>query len=100
IKDIIYSGTVYDQKTEHPKLSLLSPQADVLRQRRRANRTIDEVPNCRVQDAHCGRNPRPTESKTRLFIGNFGGRKPVNSTASTGFMERAMGIEPTSEAWE
>jgi hypothetical protein len=44
--------------------------------------------------------PRPTASKTRVFIGNFGGRKPVNSTASTGFMERAMGIEPTSEAWE
>jgi len=26
--------------------------------------------------------------------------KPVKPTASTGFMERAMGIEPTSEAWE
>ena len=47
-----------------------------------------------------GRNPRPTASKTRVFIGIFGGGKPVNSTASTGFMERAMGIEPTSEAWE
>jgi hypothetical protein len=31
---------------------------------------------------------------------NFGCRKPVKPTASTGFMERAMGIEPTSEAWE
>jgi hypothetical protein len=28
------------------------------------------------------------------------GGKPVRPTASTGFMERAMGIEPTSEAWE
>src|SRR5215831_19417518 len=26
--------------------------------------------------------------------------KPVKPTASTGFLERAMGIEPTSEAWE
>ncbi len=30
----------------------------------------------------------------------FGEWKPVRPTASTGFMERAMGIEPTSEAWE
>src|SRR5262249_25055197 len=30
----------------------------------------------------------------------FGGGKPVKPTASTGVMERAMGIEPTSEVWE
>src|SRR5260370_41138144 len=30
----------------------------------------------------------------------FGEWKPVRPTASTGFLERAMGIEPTSEAWE
>src|SRR5712691_11148501 len=30
----------------------------------------------------------------------FGEWKPVRPTASTGIMERAMGIEPTSEAWE
>jgi hypothetical protein len=27
-------------------------------------------------------------------------RKPVKPTASAGFMERATGIEPTSEPWE
>ena len=33
-------------------------------------------------------------SKTMDFIGCFRGGKPVKPTASTGFMERAMGIEP------
>ena len=35
-------------------------------------------------------------SKIEGFIGCFGGGKPVKPTASTGFVERAMGIEPTS----
>jgi hypothetical protein len=30
----------------------------------------------------------------------FESGKPVRPTASTGFTERAMGIEPTPEAWE
>jgi hypothetical protein len=30
----------------------------------------------------------------------FNQRDRVRSTESSGFMERAMGIEPTSEAWE
>jgi hypothetical protein len=43
---------------------------------------------------------RPTASKIALWEGHFRQWKPVKPTASTGFMERAMGIEPTSEAWE
>src|SRR5882762_2110312 len=46
-----------------------------------------------------GRNSRPTASKTYGFNGDFGVGKPASSTASTGSMERAMGIEPTSEMW-
>jgi hypothetical protein len=38
--------------------------------------------------------------KNEEFKRTFEGGKPVKQTASTGFMERAMGIEPTSEAWE
>ena len=43
-------------------------------------------------------NSRPSASKIRGFEGQFRGGKPVKPTASTGFMERAMGIEtePTS----
>jgi hypothetical protein len=37
---------------------------------------------------------------THGFEWNLLKGEPVNSTASTGFMERAMGIEPTFEAWE
>jgi hypothetical protein len=33
-------------------------------------------------------------------MGNLGEGKPVGPTALTKVMERAMGIEPTSEAWE
>lgn len=43
---------------------------------------------------------RPTASNPRYLIGYFRGRKPVKPTASTGSMERAMGIQPTSETWE
>src|SRR5260370_42011786 len=32
--------------------------------------------------------------------GDFRSGKPVKPTASSGFLERAMRIEPTSEAWE
>jgi hypothetical protein len=37
--------------------------------------------------------------QNRVFYKPISGVK-VKPTASTGFMERAMGIEPTSEAWE
>src|SRR5215471_7708913 len=52
-------------------------------------------------------NDRPIEcgtvqlpSKTSLFLVEFRELSRVRSTESSGFMERAMGIEPTSEAWE
>jgi hypothetical protein len=41
-------------------------------------------------------NPLPTASKTTHFIGHFSGMEPVKPTASTGFMERAMGVERKS----
>ena len=68
-------------------------------EKQRARRS-EKFPNRRVQEARCGRNPRPTASKIVEFRGDFGSGKPVKPTASTGFMERAMGIEPMSEAWE
>jgi hypothetical protein len=55
---------------------------------------------CRVQVPFRIRKARPTASKIEHLMGQFQGRKPVKPTASSGFMERAMGIEPTSEAWE
>jgi len=33
-------------------------------------------------------------------VRGFEGFRPVKVLESIGFMERAMGIEPTSEAWE
>jgi hypothetical protein len=39
-------------------------------------------------------------SKTRNFFGDFQAPSRVRAVESSGFMERAMGIEPTSEAWE
>ena len=39
-------------------------------------------------------------SKTQSFTRQFRDVKPVKPPASTVFLERAMGIEPTSEAWE
>ena len=39
-------------------------------------------------------------SKMRRFLIEFRELSRVRSTESSGFMERAMGIEPTSEAWE
>ena len=39
-------------------------------------------------------------SKTSRFLVQFRELSRVRSTESSGFMERAMGIEPTSEAWE
>src|SRR4029077_12003023 len=63
-----------------------------------------EVKNSRIV---ASKMPIETESASNCvqnagFYREFWGwvRKPVNSTASTGFMDRAMGIEPTSEAWE
>ena len=53
------------------------------------------------------RNDRPIEiasihlpSKTRGLFGDFQAPSRVRVVQSSGFMERAMGIEPTSEAWE
>jgi hypothetical protein len=43
---------------------------------------------------------RPTASKIGCLVGHFREGKPAKPTASTGFLERAMGIELTSEAWE
>jgi len=53
-----------------------------------------------VQLAANGKFRVQLTSKKLDFSGEFQGVKPVKPTASTGFMERAMGIEPTSEAWE
>jgi hypothetical protein len=39
-------------------------------------------------------------SKTGLFLGCFQRLGRLKAIESSGFMERAMGIEPTSEAWE
>src|SRR5262245_42866352 len=39
-------------------------------------------------------------SKTSCFLVEFRELSRARSTESSGFMERAMGIEPTSEAWE
>jgi hypothetical protein len=55
---------------------------------------------CRVQFALSHPISRPTASKIGHLRSQFGGGKPVKPTASTGFMERAMGIEPTSDAWD
>jgi hypothetical protein len=55
----------------------------------------------------CVPTDRPIESgtvqlpsKTHRFLVEFRELSRVRSTESSGFMERAMGIEPTSEAWE
>ena len=53
----------------------------------------------RVQNSALDAISRPTASKIGQFDKTFKGGKPVKPTASTGFMERAMGIEPTSEDW-
>src|ERR1700692_531466 len=39
-------------------------------------------------------------SKTRNLLRDFQAPSRVRVVESSGFMERAMGIEPTSEAWE
>jgi hypothetical protein len=62
------------------------------------NARIGEVKDSRIVASEMPAAAGITASKTRVFIGNFGGRKPVNSTASTGFMEQAMGIEPMPSA--
>jgi hypothetical protein len=68
----------------------------------RGSRRCRAVPRAsvRVQFDRWWRSSRPTASKTANFSGRFKGWRPVRPSASTGFMERAMGIEPTSEAWE
>src|SRR5713101_8668293 len=60
---------------------------------------MSHIPRCEFKFG-CSPNPRPTASKAKRFTGQFRAGKPVKPTASTGVMERAMGIEPTSEAWE
>ena len=54
----------------------------------------------RVQNSGGDRNPRPTGSKTWRYTREFREGESVRLTALTGFLERAMGIEPTSAAWE
>ena len=73
--------------------------AAVNRDRYRA-RVPENRPKCRVQNPIQRVISRPTASKIRGFRKKFWGEKPVKPTASTGFMERAMGIEPASEVWE
>ncbi len=73
--------------------------AAVNRDRYRA-RVPENRPKCRVQNSIQRVISRPTASKIRGFRKKFWGEKPVKPTASTGFMERAMGIEPSSERWE
>src|SRR6266404_4586867 len=68
--------------------------AAVNRDRYRA-RVPENRPKCRVQNSIQRVISRPTASKIRGFRKKFWGEKPVKPTAS-GFMERAMGIEPTS----
>jgi hypothetical protein len=55
------------------------------------------VRKSRVQLDSDRQNPRPTASKIAHFMDQFGGWKPVKPTASTGVMERAMGIEPNAQ---
>jgi hypothetical protein len=43
---------------------------------------------------------RPTIVQNAPFFVEFRQLSRVRSTESSGFLERAMGIEPTSEAWE
>jgi hypothetical protein len=59
-----------------------------------------ELAFSRVQLKLYGSDPRPSASKTGQVMGQFREWKPVRPTASTGFMERAMGIEPMSEVWD
>jgi hypothetical protein len=44
------------------------------------------------------RNQMVNASKTRRLKREIVGWKPVRPTASTGFMERAMGIEPVANS--
>src|SRR5271156_1223136 len=54
----------------------------------------------RVQFGRRNYFSRPFASKSGALRRELLGRTPVKPTAATGFMERAMGIELTSEAWE
>jgi hypothetical protein len=47
-----------------------------------------------------GSNGVQLASKTDHFLGYFQRLSRIKTIESSGFMERAMGIEPTSEAWE
>jgi hypothetical protein len=57
------------------------------------------VQKARVQNPRKIPESRPTASKTRCSGDQFREWKAVRPTASTGFLERAMGIEPTPDAW-
>jgi hypothetical protein len=65
---------------------------------RRANRL--SVPKHTFKDFRIPKIWEQNGNKTRLFMALFGSAASAKATESTGFMERAMGIEPTSEAWE
>ena len=56
-------------------------------QRRTAKRRVQVVSRRTIS--------RPTASRIEHFNGQLRAGKPVKPTASTGAMERAMGIEPT-----
>ena len=58
-------------------------------------RQVRTIPN----DRPIGFTVQPP-SKTCLFSGEFRQLSRVRSTGPSEFMQRAMGIEPTSEAWE
>ena len=53
-----------------------------------------------LHDRPIGRASVHLPSKTRNLFGDFQAPSRVRVVESSGFMERAMGIEPTSEAWE
>ena len=54
----------------------------------------------RVQLHHLAAVSRPTASKVVPLVRGLSGFRPVKVLESIGFMERAMGIEPTSEVWD
>ena len=86
-------------KREWNKLRRLVHTRDALRLRSRAAfaNLLIKTPRPKSQQAQ---KVRPSASKIAVFMGRNQGREPVRPTASTGFMERATGIEPVSEAWE
>ncbi len=56
--------------------------------------------NVHLAPSICNPPVRFLASKTDHFLGYYQRLSPVRAIESSRFMERAMGIEPTSEAWE